>query len=329
MCDDVAWEEREKAMKKISPAFRKFVTKLSIGWLSTNYKLKQWGLLEDDRCAGCSQSETNDHLWCCTTNLETREETIAKVCKELDRWNMNADVKEDIVNLLRGNSDDAVYTTTGGKMLCNEGISMWRGCVLKSWIRKQQQHIDMQKKDCSVGDRASECETKQYGKSGIAWAEKATIAIWNASYQIWMNRNEKIHEVTDGNNRDIIQAKKEVTAIQGEMWKLRWMDRQFLEMTLNKTAEESVASLKVWIANAKTIMETMKEKQKNTAKGLLSWLRGKSNITNLQSIRKAPTSEKSGGKKWKDGNIQSMLENVVSSVRVGSWRNKSHVVRQA
>jgi hypothetical protein len=260
--NEMAWKEREAALALVSENFKRFIVKTSIGWLCTNHKRKKWGMASSDMCDACNEVETNNHLFQCTANASFRNDVINTVSQVANKIGTDPRIHHDLIQLLKDPKDTMELRTNGGRVAASAGaMNLWRGFIPLPWVR-QQRLFDL------------EANKKQRTEAEDRWAVKMIVALWEANFQIWDNRNSRIHDNPE-NQREREETKERMRSAKEALQSIPWADRAFMEGQLHNEDVWTVETMKTWIENAQKIIRKAKseENQRQTRMDISKWFR--------------------------------------------------------
>jgi len=245
--DRVCWTSIARARKQSSFAQRKFITKWISGDTPSGVEMQRRQQRDSSLCPVCSDTdETLVHILTCpaTVSLDLRSALLVELQEWLVAESTCPWITDFLIQGLRSWFEDPMGNEPPVQWhiaflpIAREQLSLgWYATLLGFF------HTSM----VQLQHRYYKSESSR--KTGISWAKKVTLKLWNIIYQIWTSRNSILHE-TDAIDRvsGLAQLQQAITAehARGPGHLHRVYNRYFRHPTLPALLESSVVAQKEW-----------------------------------------------------------------------------------
>ena len=237
--DCIDWMAFEQACSQTSIS-RPFLVKLLAGWLPTNVRLAKYEPVSPS-CSCCPLDETQNHLYVCRSSQPWREKFLSNLRDKLTNLYTEPTLQEHLLTcfeqLLATPPEQEAHDSPDGDLVDIDPILVFRGFIPKGWRLHQTQYL-----------KANPHITNQK-RPPPPWAPALVTHLWYASYDLWHQRNLRVHKHF---STDSPHTRQRMESMVRQLYRasanLLIADRTPFECPLDqRLSTSSTAELKDWI----------------------------------------------------------------------------------
>ena len=239
----INWAGLRLARQALTPGTMNFSLKYGIDWLATGKQTQRYGNLVNE-CILCGGEETNIHLLLCPNRVDTMLAAIGQFHAYLIEIKTEPGLTATIITQLARHlvlpykppaltpPTDAIYRNAIAAQNKVSWYRFVRGYLVNDWATIQDTYL--------VKNNSSQL--------GDSWSAKVSLWWIKKSYEIWMSRNNCIHNQQPGlQNRMEEEILARVQQLYEQADQLPAADREMLDLPLADRLLQPIQTLKRWL----------------------------------------------------------------------------------
>ena len=195
-------------------------------------------------CHRCGDDETVDHLFQCPGQQQWKADFLTRFATFLQDIDTDADIQQALTTgmskWLNINSTTIRAPQSMNQAMQSQSELGWNlilcGLFDDTWCNIQEQHIHQK-------------HSRRIDESGLAWNEKLCTWVIRESRQVWLTRNQEVHEPDDGHSKSEQALFEQIRRLYDLSDQISHQDRVILDEPIEEKLLRPTQVLQQWVRN--------------------------------------------------------------------------------